>query len=573
VRTREAFPIAHRDTLENLTGLYFVERRWAEARRTCLDAIAVGKDIFAAGVGDAARMEALKQTGGFYTSAAYSAVQLGRFGEGLALLEAGRARLLAEALSLSDQNLSQLTDEERRRVQACREQIRALEYEYRLPTASPDRRAEQTLTAELGAARAALRALVDELRAKYPDFMPEGLALDDLLALIPSGAALVAPLFTSQGSAVFIVPGGAREVTAEHLLLLDDFKLEDLGAIARGTLEDRGWLANYLLYRFGELTIQALFDSIDNVTRRLWDAFIGQVHERLAGLGVQRVLFMPQGDTALLPLHAAWREVDGARRCFMDDYIVSYAPSMFALAHAARSAAAGAGALVAGVSQYTQMNNLPNTRAEAESVAVLLGTAPLLDGAASVAAVREGVRGKAYVHLSCHGGFGWGGNAFDSALYLGGDEALTLAQIAAQLELDAARLVVLSACETGIVDLHNAPDEFVGLPAGFMQAGASAVVSSLWTVEDRSTALLMERLYKNLLEEGIEPVQALREAQFWLRDATAAEISAYYQQHLVPRMSQSDALQAFIDLMMHAVPQAKPYAHPFYWAAFMFSGL
>jgi len=115
------------------------------------------------------------------------------------------------------------------------------------------------------------------------------------------------------------------------------------------------------------------------------------------------------------------------------------------------------------------------------------------------------------------------------------------------------------------------PDEFVGLSAGFMQAGASAVVSSLWTVEDRSTALLMERMYKLMFDKDhpLEPAQALREAQFWLRDATAGEIGAYYQQFL-PRMSQSDANDAFIKVMDKG---PKPYSHPFYWAAFTYNGL
>jgi CHAT domain-containing protein len=153
-----------------------------------------------------------------------------------------------------------------------------------------------------------------------------------------------------------------------------------------------------------------------------------------------------------------------------------------------------------------------------------------------VAAVRAGALGKAYVHLACHGGFGWGGDAFASALYLANDEMLPLPQIMTELDLSAARLVVLSACETGVVDFNNVPDEFVGLAAGFLQAGAAAVVSSLWTVADRSTALLMEQMYRIMGRAAVGPAEALREAQFWLRNETA-------------------------------------YAHPYYWAAFTHSGL
>ncbi len=574
VMTRQAFPIEHRSTLKNLVQLYFDEGRWREAYQTGQGAIAVGADIFVAAYSDAGRLDALKETGQLYVRVAYCALRLGNNGEALTRLEAGKARLLAEAQSLGDANLVQLNDDERSRLQALRDTIRSLEYEARLPADAPVRRDHLAISADLGAVRAALRSLIDELRAKYPDFMPEGLPLDDLLALIPADGALVAPLFTSQGSAVFVVPGGVQEVTAEHVIRLDDFTLADLVAITRASDDGPGWLRYYIDYRFGGAGAQALFDGIEDVTRRLWDAFVGAVHERLQALGVRRVLVMPQGDTILLPLHAAWREVDGARHYFMDGYEITYAPSMATLARARHKSVPGAGALIAGVSQYTRMNSLPNTRAEAEGIAALFGVTPLLDRAASVEAVKAGVVGKAYVHLSCHGGFGWGGDAFASALVLGDDEALPLPEIMAHLKLDAARLVVLSACETGIVDIANVPDEFVGLPAGFMQAGAQAVISSLWTVEDRSTALLMERMYHNLRDEAhpMEPAQALREAQFWLRNATAQEIGDYYQSYLVPRMSQPEAASAFVEIMQRAHPTEKPYAHPFYWAAFTVNG-
>jgi CHAT domain-containing protein len=60
------------------------------------------------------------------------------------------------------------------------------------------------------------------------------------------------------------------------------------------------------------------------------------------------------------------------------------------------------------------------------------------------------------------------------------------------------RLVVLSACETGLIDFTNESDEYIGLPSGFLYAGSSSVVSSLWTVDDMSTAYLMIKFLQNL---------------------------------------------------------------------------
>ncbi|OUL69376.1 hypothetical protein CA603_50910 [Paraburkholderia hospita] len=48
-----------------------------------------------------------------------------------------------------------------------------------------------------------------------------------------------------------------------------------------------------------------------------------------------------------------------------------------------------------------------------------------------------------------------------------------------------------------ITDVSKSPDEYLGLPAGFLQAGAPARVSSLWAVDDGSTALLTSRFHKN----------------------------------------------------------------------------
>ncbi|MBD3220986.1 CHAT domain-containing protein [bacterium] len=95
------------------------------------------------------------------------------------------------------------------------------------------------------------------------------------------------------------------------------------------------------------------------------------------------------------------------------------------------------------------------------------------------------------------------------------DGLLTAAEIAAGWHLDA-DLVVLSACETGLG--RPAPGEgYLGFTQAFLAAGARSVLVSLWQVDDRATALLMERFYATLRERGLGQCEALREAQGWLR--------------------------------------------------------
>ncbi len=79
------------------------------------------------------------------------------------------------------------------------------------------------------------------------------------------------------------------------------------------------------------------------------------------------------------------------------------------------------------------------------------------------------------------------------------------------LELTA-DLVVLSACRTAL-GKEVKGEGLLGLTQSFFYAGATRVLVSLWNVNDMATAELMERFYRRMLQDGLEPAQALRAAQ------------------------------------------------------------
>ena len=74
-----------------------------------------------------------------------------------------------------------------------------------------------------------------------------------------------------------------------------------------------------------------------------------------------------------------------------------------------------------------------------------------------------------------------------------------------------ADVIVLSACETGVGRLQG-EEGVMNLARTFLSSGAKSVVASLWSVEDRSTATIMESFYEHLAA-GLSVSEALRQAQ------------------------------------------------------------
>jgi CHAT domain-containing protein/Flp pilus assembly protein TadD len=115
-------------------------------------------------------------------------------------------------------------------------------------------------------------------------------------------------------------------------------------------------------------------------------------------------------------------------------------------------------------------------------------------------------------------------------------------------------LVVLSACQTGLgKDVRG--EGLLGLTRGFMYAGASSVVASLWKVDDESTAELMKQFYANLLQKGMTPAAALREAQNNIRQRpgwsapyywAAFTLQGEYRQVIKQPSAQSNYTRAII---------------------------
>jgi CHAT domain-containing protein len=197
---------------------------------------------------------------------------------------------------------------------------------------------------------------------------------------------------------------------------------------------------------------------------------------------------------------------------------------------------------------------LEGTVREADSIAALFPEASILTGTGASKAALAQVTAPRILHIATHGFFLAGPDDLDSAepgnssanpllrsgLALAGanlrdpeNNGILTAMEASGLNLWGTKLVVLSACNTGVGEVRNGEGVY-GLRRAFVLAGAETLVMSLWPVSDLTTRQLMAAYYRNL-KQGLGRGEALRNVQ--------------------------------LDML-----RRDPHLHPFYWANFVQSG-
>ncbi|WP_293341293.1 CHAT domain-containing protein [Microcoleus sp. CAWBG58] len=147
------------------------------------------------------------------------------------------------------------------------------------------------------------------------------------------------------------------------------------------------------------------------------------------------------------------------------------------------------------------------------------------------------------------------------------DKCLTLAEIFG-LRFKQCRLVVLSACETALIDTQNRSD-YIGLPTGFLYAGAMGTLASLWAVNDLSTALMMVKFYE-VLKPGVSIGQALHDTQRWFKSATASDLLEWVEGSESFDGEQKEDVTEYLGRYPLT---KKPYGDVYHWGAFCAIGL
>ena len=518
-----------------------------------------------------------------YHLASFASAHLGDIAGAAAWLEQGRTRELGEAMSMNRALFDrELRDEDRQAYGRLIERLRALEAEQR--GAMPGARPFLDVVAEAETVHEGLEGLIGEIQEYAPGFLQEAIITKkEIERLIDDErTAFVLYNVTRFGTSVILLARIDGRPRYEQFFL-ENFSTEILREIADEWADT-----------LNRIKTEALNDEIHDTCRRLYEDLFSPVHRWLEDEGkrIENIVFVPHLALHNLPLHLMQYRGNGRSRYLIEDYEISYAPSLTMILEQkgirerkdrrpdhereAGNARPGKKKLLL-VANPTK--NLDSSEDEAEYIGEIFPgrCRILLGGEATRERFRHDSRTADILHLSCHGLFDrrnpwesglvlacestdWSvkdekpeksirttdeegnilyefqsfrGGSEESISYdrkgnvntrvrslpggrkflVGEGELLTLKEIVTHLDLRDTDLVVLSACETGLVGFGGKADEFVGLPGGFLRAGVPVVVASLWAVDDTSTASLMAGFYHGLVKEELSPARALRQAQ------------------------------------------------------------
>lgn len=216
--------------------------------------------------------------------------------------------------------------------------------------------------------------------------------------------------------------------------------------------------------------------------------------------GVRRLYLVPHAELNYLPFAVLRRRAAGGARLLVQDASLIVLPAATALVQAAPRRLA-AGALLA---MAPERPRLPFARREVETLGGLFpaaGREVLVGAEATEARLKREVGRFKVIHLATHGFFNRVNPLFSGVdLEATGDDDGRL-QVFEILSLSlSAELVTLSACDTalGAGELTDLPagEELVGLTRAFLSAGSRHVLATLWEINDRATAPLMEEFYR-----------------------------------------------------------------------------
>ena len=195
---------------------------------------------------------------------------------------------------------------------------------------------------------------------------------------------------------------------------------------------------------------------------------------------------LPTGLLGLLPLQAAQQDADATP--FGERWTVSLAPSVRTLLDCRERATAATAWPPRPLGLLDPDGSLPGARQEKQVLDAAFARAKpeyLIGNDATHSRLMPLLAQATHWHVSAHAEHD-PTDPSQSGLLLAGGDKLRLRDLSGA-QLPRLRLAFLLACETGLAGVLDLPEEFLGLPAGLVAAGAAAVTASLWPVFDHTS--------------------------------------------------------------------------------------
>ncbi|HEY9604130.1 MAG TPA: CHAT domain-containing protein [Allocoleopsis sp.] len=260
------------------------------------------------------------------------------------------------------------------------------------------------------------------------------------------------------------------------------------------------------------------------LAQKVYQWLIQPAEQEIAASGVKTLVFVLDGPMLNLPMAV----LHDGKQFLIEKYAIAYTPGLNLVDPRTDAQALSRGkiaALKAGLTesreipindstQKLQFPALPYVKQELEDIQSKVPGELLLNNQFTSAAIQKEIDSVSFpiVHLATHGQFS--SNAEETFILtwdklLNVNELNNLLRAREETGRGAIELLVLSACQTAAGDKRAA----LGLAGVAVRAGARSTLATLWFVNDRGTAELMTRFYRELADTSVSKAEALRRAQ------------------------------------------------------------
>jgi len=265
-------------------------------------------------------------------------------------------------------------------------------------------------------------------------------------------------------------------------------------------------------------------NMLKKISKQLYNSLIKPIESFIGN--DKNVYIIPHDFLHFTPFNALF---DGSQY-LIEKYTIAYCPSSTVLKFCIDK---DKNPKLSCISIGNPTHDLEYTELESKSVSELFDPSiSLIGGEATKENVIENCNNYNVLHMACHGSFN-NAQPLDSMLQLAGGKGLHVDEIF-EMKLNNSSLVILSACQTALSNISTG-DELVGLTRAFIFAGAPALMTTLWNVDDEKTSELVKDFCLRFKSGG--RAESLRQAQLELINSEETQ-----------------------------------YQHPYYWAAFEMTG-